>query len=139
MALESNVLDKATISFPWSLTLGQLRLLTDHVAETVKGSIHYDLSYAIRAGYETGVVGFRREDNIDFDGKVTLPNPPYLFDRFNFIYKHKDPAKIYGMQFQAKPGKPNSNYNPDVVQLWQDVRTAIENFFDDNPETNRHD
>jgi len=37
------------------------------------------------------------------------------------------------MQFQAKPGKP------DVVQLWQDVRTAIENFFDDNPETNRHD
>jgi len=43
------------------------------------------------------------------------------------------------MQFQAKPGKPNSNYNTDVVQLWQDVRTAIENFFDDNPETNRHD
>lgn len=138
MALES-VAEKATIVFPWSLTIRQLTDLADHVAEVVRGEVSYDISYSRKSGYKSGYVGFLRESKTESEGHITLPNPPFIFNNFDFIYQSKDLAGIRGIQFRTKPDTALSDYRSEIVKLWNDVRAAVENYFDDNPETDRND
>ena len=131
------VLANSIIFFPWTLTLRQLKDLADYVGEQLHCVIDYEISHSRTSCYESGHAGFLRIEKTALDGKVTFPFPPFLHDRFNFIPHEKDPSRIRGIQFQTKQGTEISDYKQEIVQLWQDIRKAVDNYFDKNPETDR--
>ena len=131
------ITDEATMPFPWGLTIRQLRDLTDHISKKLQGTTSYRIVYSRKAGYEDGYVGFLSEERIDTYGKINLSNPPFLFDEFNLIYKKSDLTLIRGIQFQTKPNASIKDYRPEIVQMWKNTKKAIEDYFDENPESNR--
>ncbi|MEX2017001.1 MAG: hypothetical protein WD876_00840 [Candidatus Pacearchaeota archaeon] len=135
----NDVLLNSIIPFPWTLTLKQVEDLTDHVGKIVKGLVKYDIAYSRKAGYEAGIAGFLRKKQTSSEGSITLPFPPFTYGNFNFIHHKKDSLRIRGIQFQTQSDKKLSDYKPEIVQLWDDVRTAINSYFDDNSDTDRSD
>ncbi len=129
----TQTLEKAVIKFPWNLTIHQLEGLTNYIARKLRCLINYDFLYSRKAGYEYSSVGFLKEESVsDMTGRISLSAPPFTFDRFKFISKAQDLSRISSIQLGIYPEFEPPDYKPEVVQLWDETRKAVSDYFEEN-------
>ncbi len=134
MALEE-VVQKATIIFPWDLTREQSRGLIKYITIKLRGLITYEFLHSIKIGYPSGYeVPLNEEKISNQKGVITLSSPPFSFDDFQFTPSKRDESKVSGIQFQPTQDFEHSGYSPEIVQLWEDTRKAVEGYFEDSLE-----
>ena len=133
MALEE-VVQKATIIFPWDLTREQSRGLIKYITIKLRGLITYEFLHSIKIGYPSGYeVPLNEEKISNQKGVITLSDPPFISDDFQFKPSKKDESKLSAIQFHLTSDLKLEDYRPEVRQLWEDTRKAVEDYFEANP------
>ena len=114
----SDIIKKATIEFPWSLDFGQIADLFEYVENTLPGKVDYRT-----------VPGIKKQQ---IRGKIFHSFEPSASYGFELKYSRKDKSKLSTLQFLLPKDFANAYYRPEVVQLWEDVKKAVEKYFEAN-------
>ena len=136
MALSlEEILNKATIKFPWDLTIEQSIGLMRYIEKKLPIFIRYDFLHSVKIGRQFGYdVRLNEEKASAQDGTISLSNPPFTNAQFQFKPLEKDISKLEAIQFPLPKDFENTEYNPEVVQLWENVKKAVDDYFEENPE-----
>jgi len=143
------IVEKATIKFPWDLTFEQSKGLIKYITIQLRGLITYEFLHSIKIGRQFGYPISSNEERMSNErgiimleekisnekGVITLSSPPFIFNNFKFKHSEKDTSRLSGIQFQLISDKKKlEDYRPEVRQLWDNTRKAVSDYFEENPE-----
>ena len=121
------LLEASTIEFLESLTLEEMGKLLDYITKNLPADIYTKTEYNENRNHDLDmttlgtvkIVGtIKNVNNYSFDSFVTTHN-----------FLEEDTSKISAMQFQTIPGYELEEHREEVRQLWNDVKTQVNNYF----------
>jgi|SRR3989344_1912032 len=117
------------IEFPQPLTLKRTKGLLKYLAINLPAEIRYtteslETIYYIPEEFKTK----RHQGSVSISGNIhDVRN--HTLDYFSTKHAECDTSRIKGLQFQLVPEWDLEEYRPEVRQLWQNVRTQVQNYF----------
>ncbi len=132
MTLE-DVLAKSEIIFPRFLNLDEMNGLLEYYNTKGKIAVRYQLTMQHDLGIP--LPPSKTEDPLDLrnfylltlSGRITSLQDHYALDSFEVLGQHEQGIK--GLRFQLIPGYELNEYRPEVVALWNKVKTLTEKYF----------
>ena len=129
--LTEEVTERSRIIIPKDISLREAEKLLRYLAESLQASVNYQVSYYRTARHENGKVIIDR-GTVEIAGGIAKTEIPFCFDSFTLksSERSRDTSRLSRMQFQLIPGYDEfSDYRPEIVQLWDDVRGVIKDYF----------
>ena len=122
------VLETNVIEFERELDLEQVEDLLYCVAESLPAGIRYtkEESVAFHQDQQDRSITDKK-----LRGSITSRREPFASDAFECV-NGTDPIKFRSLNFSTTPGYNLSEYRPEVIHLWRDVRSQIEVYFSIN-------
>ena len=127
MSIEA-VLETNIIEFERELELEQVEDLLYCVAESLPANIRYTKEQSVAFNQDQQD---RSATGKKLRGSITSRREPSASDAFECV-NGADSLKFRSLNFSTTPGYNLSEYKPEVVQLWRDVRAQIEIYFSIN-------
>ena len=127
MSIET-ILEANIIEFERELELEQVEDLLYCMAESLPANIRYTKEESVafhQDQQDRSITGKKLR------GSMTGRREPYASGAFECI-NGADSLNFKSIRFSTTPGHSLSEYRPEVVQLWRDVRTQIELYFSIN-------
>lgn len=139
----TEIINRTHIRFPWDLTLEQARELVKYICTKLPSRANYDFSQHVEVKYafEDKLRGElpdgeeilkEEETETRFSGIIRHKIEPKAFDSFGFMPSKKDNSKLSSILFRIVDDWKITDYSPEVVQLWDDVRKIVDDYFVDN-------
>ncbi|VVB78374.1 Uncharacterised protein [uncultured archaeon] len=122
---------KAAIGFPEPIGFEETQELIDYICKNLPGRANYHAGYHQSVGESLVKKGefFNQRGTVDLAGMITRSDNS-AFDGFNcLISRQEDTSNFEALAFQVIPGYDESDYNPEVLRLWDDVRRYVGNYF----------
>lgn len=135
----TELLKRTYIRFPFDLTLEQSKGLMKYITIQLRGLITYEFLHSIKIGQQFGYSVSSNEERMSNEkGVITLSAPPFIFNNFCFRHSKRDSTRLSGIEFQITPNREieyeNLKIRPEIMQLWDDARKSVEDWFEENPE-----
>ncbi len=125
------LVEASTIKFPRSLPLREAKELLDYLAINLPADINARVEYFENRyghlGKEENEPVKRRRGTVTISGSIRTKD--FAFDGF-VTQPARNTSRINAIQFQLIPGYELEEYRPDVRQLWEDVGTQVQNYFE---------
>lgn len=120
------IAERATINFPTPLNKLEAEDLLWKIALNLPAQIDYNISsFNTLQTYEGNK---KIEGTLSIMGNIHNTKK-HVFDYFSTHPDREDTSKIAGISFSLIPGYDFSDYRPGVVELWDDVRKEIEEYY----------
>jgi hypothetical protein len=105
--------------------------LMKHIANHLPANVSYNASYFGDYFHETeNAPAVRQEGSISLGGTIRSLKDPGAFDSFTSLPYQKDSNMIEGFNFFMIPDYDEvSDYRAEAVELLDDVRTCVEDYF----------
>lgn len=123
---------KTTIEFPRPIgrehAEKMLCYISSHLPGDVNGKVEYFINYRCDS---------KKKDSLEEKGTLTLfvnvNNSKKIpsFDTFVSSPWKEDSSLISKIEFQKIPGFELSEYRPEVIELWDDVRKVVNKYFEE--------
>jgi hypothetical protein len=124
MTLEE-VMERITIEFPEHIPLNQMIELLDYICDTMPAGVSYQVHYfAQKQGKEK-----RSRGSGSIAGQIRHNEKLASFDCFETVQSDKDYTLVGGMRFAMIPDYELSEYRPEAIQLWDDIRERVDYYF----------
>lgn len=127
-----NILERSVIAFPHPVSLEEMQELIGHVCKTLPGRSTYHSGYHMSTGVPFMGEGefYNSRGTVDIGGMISRQDGS-AFDGFMGVIQRgvDDTSKFAAFSFQTIPGYEISEYDPRVLELWDDVRTIIRQYF----------
>ncbi len=132
----TELINRTHIRFPYTLTLKQAKSLINYVSIKLRANVNYYCSQKINAGnYHTGKEKFReKEITAEVRGRISLLSKSPVFKFFTFEHSPSDESKLSSIQFLFGKEEKLSDYKPRELQLFDNVRKATSDYFEENQE-----
>ena len=125
MSIEEAI-ERGTIKFPFAISLEKTEQLLQYVAKNLPADIHYKASYHGQFSHEEC-----QDGSVSLSGTINHLEPSSSFDSFESILSQQDYTMISGIRFIMIPGYDLDEYRQEAVELWDQVRTEVEKYFND--------
>jgi len=124
------VLNQATIVFESPLSLEQTGILLDYIRDNLPARISSKTEiYEERSKDRETKVQMRTRGTVKISGNIINASSPISFGSFETIPYSEDSSQIRGIRFQTIPGYDLKEHRREEVQLWQDVKKQVANYF----------
>jgi len=131
----TKLINKVNIIFPRKINLEQARSLINYISEKLCAQIDYHYSGLITVGNNSVRQNTSSEQilSLEINGKISLlPRYP-IPNSFYFRPSNHGISGFSAISFSLSGGDRISDYNPEVVQLWDDTRKVVIDYFEENP------
>lgn len=121
---------KASIKFPWSLTLGQSKELVKYIALKLPADITYFSFNKVSIEHSDRGEGLNEtEKRAKLRGSISHKTRRLKFIPFQLDYSGADSAKLSGLSFILSPGWNLGEKRSEEADLWDDVRKVVADYF----------
>lgn len=133
MSIEE-IVEKTRIELPMPLSLKGAEKLLYYLAEELPANVSYQISHhksIYRPFRESGRKILKQDGTIVISGSISNLEKPFAFDFFQFRASDKgDTSKLSVIRFNLVPDWELSDYRPEVIKLWDDVKEKVRQYFE---------
>ena len=133
------VCERSTVKFEPPITLEQAESLLGYVCMMLPAVIHYDPVRHFRLSPPGGDTPTQYQDRpakirrgVSLSGDIKHEGGKYEFASFVCQRDHGDHNMISSLNFTTGPGQRIGEYRPETLQLWDDVKRLVAQYFADN-------
>ena len=130
------IVEKTTIELPMSLSLKGAEKLLYYLAKELPANVSYQILHhksIYRPFRESGRKILKQDGTIVISGSISNLEKPLAFDFFQLQASDKgrdDTSKLSVIKFNLVPGWELSEYRPEVIKLWDNVRVKVGQYFE---------
>ncbi|MCX6750053.1 MAG: hypothetical protein NTZ83_01200 [Candidatus Pacearchaeota archaeon] len=129
-----DILEKATIKFPKSISFDNAEKLLLSISEGIQGEVHYSLDWPKSFVYNEEE---KRSKNGDPRGRtlgsITIKdNKTHASEIAKVIPYDGESSQFSSMVFNIDSRLNLSEYRKETIQLWDDVRGIVERYFSEH-------
>jgi len=122
------VIERSEIGFPEDLNLEQAETLLGYIAQNLPADISYHGSY--HGNFSRGSYSKSKDGSFSIGGMISkIMGDSLAFDSFESKVSDRDYTKISAIRFIKIPGYELGEYRPEAVELWDDVRKTVVQWF----------
>ena len=100
--------------------------LSNHLPADVSGKIEYFINYLYDSKIKSSL---ENKGTLKVSANIRNFEVSMAFDSFESISYDKDSSFISGIKFNRVPAWEIEDYRTEIMELWDDVRKSIENYF----------
>ncbi len=129
------IVEKTTIELPMPLSLKGAEKLLYYLAEEMPANLIYQILHRksiYRPFRESGRKILKQDGTIVISGSISNLEKPFAFDSFQLQAsdEDRDTSKLSVIRFNLVPGWELSEYRPEVIELWGQVRKKVRQYFE---------
>jgi len=130
------ILEKTTIEFPRPIGREEAEKLLFYIAKNLPANVNTTIEYYM-CYYPSADEDLieKTKGTLKVSASVDCVRPIGLFDSFQSETWKEDMSYISSIAFQRDLGKELSDYEPEKIKLWDDVREVVEKYFKESLRT----
>ena len=124
------VIKRTTINFPKPLNLKQSEKLFDYISRNLPANLNYTVEVHNDTYYNSEKKkALKSKGPVKITGTISNAKKVMSFDSFRTENKGEDYTHLYSIKFNHLFSNL-SEYRPEVIGLWDDVRNLTEKYFE---------